>query len=346
MAAALAELEPDSRIRFIGTRRGLESRVVPEHSYPIDYISIEGLLGKGLGARIKFPILMAISIVQCLSHLRRNRPEVVLGTGGYVCAPPVLAAKMLGIPVALLALDAMPSQAVRQLSRLADQVYSGFPECSDNIPRKEIVTFTGNPIRPEIAMITRDEGIKEFGLDPNKKTVLVFGGSQGAHSLNLAMISALKHLESFRSLSRIQFLFQTGPRDFDMISKNLGGFSYPVKIMAYIEKMPQALAASDLVVSRSGASVSEVLARGVPSILVPYPHAASNHQEHNARSLERAGAAIVILDRDLDGRLLAERIISILEDKERYSRMSQAARSMARPGAAQDIARKLMELAA
>lgn len=346
MAAALAELDPSCRVRFIGTRRGLEARVVPERGYPIDYISIGGLLGKGLAERVRFPLMMAISIAQSIRHLRRSRPQVVLGTGGYVCAPPVLAARLMGIPTALLALDAMPSKAVRLLSRFAGQIYGGFPECSAHISQGEKVAFTGNPVRTEIALMGREEGTREFGLDQKKKTILVFGGSQGAHSLNLAMVEALRLMAESGAAGDIQVIHQTGKGDYEQVRDSIERYRLPARAMAYIDRMPQALAASDLVVSRSGSSVSETLARSLPSILVPYPHAASNHQEFNARSLERAGAAEVILDGELDGRLLAERIGAILNDGERYRKMTEAARSLARPGAARDIAKRLLELAA
>ncbi len=345
MAAALVELDSSCRVRFIGTRRGLESRVVPERGYPIDYISIGGLLGKGPAERMRFPMMMALSIAQSIGHMRRNRPEVVLGTGGYVCAPPVLAAWLLRIPTALLALDVMPSKAVRLLSRFVDQIYGGFRECSEHISRREKVVFTGNPIRREITLVSREEGIKEFGLDGNKRTILVFGGSQGAHSINLAMVEAMQLMVDSGAARDIQVIHQTGKGDYQQVRDRVEQRCLPVKTMAYIEKMPQALAASDLVVSRSGASVSETLARGLPSILVPYPHAASNHQEINARSLERAGAAEVILDGRLDGRILADRIGSILSDRERYHRMCQAARILARPNAAGEIAQRLLEMA-
>lgn len=343
MAAALAELDPSCRVRFIGTRRGLEARVVPERGYPVDYISIGGLLGKGPTERMKFPMMMAVSTAQSLWHLRRNRPEVVLGTGGYVCAPPVLAARLAGIPVALLALDAMPSKAVRTLARFAREVYAGFPECAGHIRQKDKVIFTGNPLREDLGRYSRAEGCREFGLDPEKKTVLIYGGSQGAHSINQAMAGALALKGP--AWSGLQLLWQTGKADHESIKKIAETARVMTKALPYIEKMPLAFAAADLAVSRSGSTVSEILACGLPSILVPYPHAASNHQEFNARSLERAGAAEVILDGRLDGRVLADSIESILGDKGRYRRMKEAAKTLARPKAAGEIAKRLLELA-
>lgn len=343
MADALGELDPGCRVTFIGTRRGLEARVVPGRGYPLDFISIGGFLGRGAADRARFPFLMALSIVQSLGHLRLRKPEAVLGTGGYVCAPPVLAARLLGIPAYLLALDAMPSKAVRMLARHARRVFAGFPECADHFGQPEKVVYTGNPLRGDLNRHSREEGLGEFGLDPGKKTILVYGGSQGARSINLNVAGAISAQGS--KWSGIQFIFQTGKQDYDLVRSKVAGTPARAIVMPYIEKMALAFAASDLVISRSGSTVSEILACGLPSILVPYPHAASNHQEHNARSLEKSGAAEVILDRELDGDRLAGSVDRIMNDKAAYHDMMKAARKMARPGAARDIARTMIESA-
>lgn len=339
----MAGLDPDSRVRFVGTRRGLEARVVPEHGYPIDFISIGGLLGKGPAARMKFPLMMAYSTIQSLGHLRRNRPQVVLGTGGFVCAPPVLAAWMMGIPTALLALDAMPSQAVRTLARFAREVYAGFPECAEHIGQKGKVVYTGNPLRNDLGRHSRAEGCREFGLDPGKRTILVYGGSQGAHSINQAMAGAIAAQGG--KWKGLQFIFQTGRQDLDLVRGKVAGAPAKAKVMPYIEKMALAFAASDLVVSRSGSTVSEILACGLPSILVPYPHAASNHQEYNARSLERAGAAEVILDRELSVDRIAAAVSEMIFDPGILKDFSACARSASKPAASKDIAGRLTLLA-
>lgn len=343
MADALGELDPGCRVTFIGTRRGLEAKVVPGRGYPLDFISIGGFLGKGAADRARFPFLMALSIVQSLGHLRRRKPEAVLGTGGYVCAPPVLAARLLGIPTYLLALDAMPSKAVRMLARHARRVFAGFPECADHIGQPEKVVYTGNPLRGDLNRHSREEGLGEFGLDPEKKTILVYGGSQGAHSINLNVAGAISAQGG--KWSGIQFILQTGKQDHDLVRSKVAGAPARAIVMPYIEKMALAFAASDLVISRSGSTVSEILACGLPSILVPYPHATSNHQEHNARSLEKSGAAEVILDRELDGDRLAGSVDRIMNDKAVYHDMMKAARKIARPGAARDIARTIIESA-
>ncbi len=342
MAAALGEIEPDCRISFIGTRRGLEARVVPAQGFPLDFISIGGFLGKGPADRIRFPFQMALSTMQSIRHLRRRKPEAVLGTGGYVCAPPVLAARLLGIPAYLLALDAMPSKAVRMLARHARRVFAGFPECADHIGQPEKVVYTGNPLRGDLNRHSREEGLGEFGLDPGKKTILVYGGSQGAHSINLNVAGAISAQGD--KWSGIQFIFQTGKQDYDLVRDKVAGAPARAIVMPYIEKMSLAFAASDLVISRSGSTVSEILACGLPSILVPYPHAASNHQEHNARSLERRGAASVLLEKDLNVNKLADLVDELITDSNRFLGMKSATAGMAKPKAATEIALEIVRL--
>ncbi len=270
---------------------------------------------------------------------------MVLGTGGYVSAPPVMAAWILRIPISLLALDVLPSQAVRFLARFAEEIYGGFPDCSSHLDKSSRVIFTGNPIRPEIGNIPREKGIERFDLDGNKKTILIFGGSQGAHSINVSMLEALKRLDQNGKLKDLQVIFQTGENDQGQVSEKVRQYPAGIKVLAYIDQMPYALATADLVISRSGAGVSETLACGLPSILVPLPYAASNHQEYNARSLEQAGAAMMILDKDVNGKILADSITGILFNRERYNMMTIASRSLARPGAADKIADNIIRMA-
>lgn len=318
---------------------------MPAHGYPIRYIAIRGYLGKSLPGKLSFPLLFAWSVCQSLFHLIADRPDAVLGTGGYASAPPVLAAWLLRVPVGLLALDALPSKAVLLLARCAREVYAGFPECAAHIAGRTAVVHTGNPLRPGIGRTARAEGSTAFGLDPGRTTVLMYGGSQGAHALNLLVPAAIAARAGDPRWRELQFIVQTGPADAAAVAERLRGVPVRTVVLPYIDNMPAAFAASDLVISRSGSGVAETLACGLPSILVPFPHAASNHQEHNARSLERAGAAVVALERDLDPGKLASLVESILFDPERMAGMAGAARRMARPGAAAEIAARLSAIA-
>lgn len=344
VAAEFTKLSPGNRVGFIGTKKGIEARVLPGLGYSLKFISIGGYLGKAFWQKLVFPLSFLTATIQSLFHMIKERPDAVLGTGGYVSAPPVLAAWVLRIPVSLLALDVMPSKAVRFLSRFAGEIYGGFPECARYLNEKTKVTFTGNPIRQEMGKISKEEGIKELGLESGKKTILVFGGSQGAHSINLAVLDSLTHLDQAGHLKDIQVIFQTGQKDLGLVTKKCQNSKSLIKVLAYIDKMSHAMAAADLVISRSGAGVSETLACGLPSILIPFPYAASNHQEYNARSLEKAGAAEMILDPGLNGQDLAQTIIGILFNGEKHEQMTKAAVSLARPEAAQEIAGKIFKL--
>ena len=313
--------------------------MVPARGFALDYIAIGGFLGKGLGQKLIFPGQLMISILQSYGHLRRRRPEVVLGTGGYVSAPPVLAAKLLGIPSALLALDAMPSKAVRLLANLACEIYAGFPECADFIKEPWKVIFTGNPLRSDLGRYSRDQGAMAFGLDPQRKTVLAYGGSRGAHRINLVLCQAVVSREE--RWSDLQFILQTGEQDHGWVKREMEAARAKAVVLPYIENMGLAFAACDLVISRSGSTVSEILNCGLPSILIPYPYAASNHQEYNARSLERAGAAVVIMDSELSASGLADEIDRLINNEALRKRMAQNSKSLARPGAAREIAKRL-----
>jgi len=344
VAAEFTKLSPKNKAGFIGTRKGIEARVLPGSGYSLKFISIGGYLGKSGWQKMVFPFSFFTATLQSLFYMITERPDAVLGTGGYVSAPPVLAAWMLRIPACLLSLDVMPSQAVRFLSRFAAEIYGGFPECSQYLDKKAKVVFTGNPIRREVGKISKEQGIKEFGLEPGKKTILVFGGSQGAHSINLAVLDSLAHLDQAGRLKEIQIIFQTGQKDLGLVTEKCQNSKTPIKVLAYIDKMPSAMAAADLVISRSGSAVSETLACGLPSVLIPFPYAASNHQEYNARSLEKAGAAEMILDSALNGRELSQKIIGILFNSENYGKMAQAAGILARPEAAQEIAGRIFKI--
>jgi UDP-N-acetylglucosamine--N-acetylmuramyl-(pentapeptide) pyrophosphoryl-undecaprenol N-acetylglucosamine transferase len=344
VAEELERVSPGSEVLFVGTRAGIESRVVPASGRDIRYITIGGFLGKTFLRKALFAPQFLIAVMQSLFLMRSFKPDAVLGTGGYVSAPPVLAARLLRIPVGLLALDALPSKAVRLLARFAREVYAGFPECEQYLGSAPKVVLTGNPLRGAIGRVPRAEGAAAFGLDPDLATVLLFGGSRGAHRLNTVAVEMLRAKANDARWRAFQFIIQTGRDDLDRVRSDLEQVPIMLRIVPYIDNMPFAYAATDLVISRSGAGVSETVACGLPSILVPYPFAANNHQESNARSLERAGAAVVILERDLDAETLARAVERILIDEGNRRAMGQAARKLSKPGAAREIAERMIAL--
>ncbi len=342
IARELVERDPRVEAVFVGTRRGLEADVVPREGFRLALIDVAGFRRR-LSLDTALTALRACrGFVQAIGIVRRERPDVVVGTGGYVSGPVVLAAWLMGIPTLIHEQNALPGVTTRALSRIANAVALTFEESAPHLGRRSRVVVTGNPVRRSIVATTREEGARSLGLDPGLRTVLVFGGSQGARAINEAFVGALKGIMERRD---VQVVFQTGRRDHASIASRLEAQQLPASVRSrlvvapYLYEMDKALACADLTVSRAGAiSIAEITARGLPCVLVPYPSAAEGHQETNARALERAGAAVVILQRDLSPRLLLEVVGGLLDDPARLARMSRASRALGRPSAAAVLA--------
>jgi UDP-N-acetylglucosamine--N-acetylmuramyl-(pentapeptide) pyrophosphoryl-undecaprenol N-acetylglucosamine transferase len=284
-----------------------------------------------------------VGLVQSVFILGCRRPNVIVGTGGYASGPVVLAARLLGIPIILIEPNSVPGRTVTMLARYADEIALGFKETVKYFRRGTNLRVTGVPIRGSLVGGERAEGLKRFDLTAERKTVFVFGGSRGASSINQAVMDAAHALETRGDL---QFLVQTGERDYARVEECAAGLGMPCRVYPFIEDMGLAYAVSDLVVCRAGAgAVAEITACGLPAILIPYPHATARHQESNARILEEAGAARVILDGDLDGEALARTIVAILSDPEGLGTMSRSSERLGKPDAAGEIASRLVDLA-
>jgi UDP-N-acetylglucosamine--N-acetylmuramyl-(pentapeptide) pyrophosphoryl-undecaprenol N-acetylglucosamine transferase len=288
---------------------------------------------------------------QALNIMDRFRPQVVVGTGGYVCVPVILAARKRRISVLLHEQNAYPGLANRVLSLSADKVMLTFPEAIRYFPRlaRGKMVWTGMPVRQEILATTREAGLKALDLDPNRLTVLATGGSQGAQSLNRAMIHVIKQRAGD---SRIQIIHVTGHVDFEkvMVLLKEGGISPAERaniiVEPYLEHMEYALACADLCVTRAGAAfLSEMTSKGAPGILIPYPYATGDHQTHNAKSLEDAGAAVILTDQSLTGPRLLAQIEGLLFNAERRALMSENSRKIGKDDALRNIL-KLMEMVA
>lgn len=330
-------------VTFVGTRRGLESSIVPGLGYRMRHIISRPLPPTRRIATALSLLFAFVGLLQSALILIAERPAVVIGTGGYASGPFVVAAKLFGIPILLVEPNSVPGRATMLLARFADEVALGFQESVQHFARGTNLRVTGVPIRPALLGQTREDGMSKFNLDPAKKTVFVFGGSSGASSINKAFVGAAKALEERDDL---QFLVQTGKVDYEEVSQAAQSLRVVCRVYPYIDDIGPAYAAADLVVSRAGAgTLAELTACGLPSIVIPYPHAAGGHQEANARLLQRSGAAIVILDKDLDGDILARTIVSIIYDGEKMTQMSGRSRDLGRPDAALEIAGRIMDLA-
>jgi UDP-N-acetylglucosamine--N-acetylmuramyl-(pentapeptide) pyrophosphoryl-undecaprenol N-acetylglucosamine transferase len=281
----------------------------------------------------------------------RVRPDVVVGTGGYASAPACVWALRHGLPIAVQEQNSFPGLTTRLLSRWARQVHLGFPEARAHLrpgPRTEVFEL-GNPIRPPDPTIDRAAARREFGLAPEGLVVLVVGGSQGARAVNEALAAALERVAA-GTLSApppgMQLLWATGPSHFEGVRERLDRLALPwVLARGYIEDMPRALAAADLAVSRAGAmATAELLAWGIPSVLVPFPAAAANHQEHNAQALAAAGCALHLPEGALTPERLWGDLLALAADPVRRGEMGRRALARARPDAAREIARRLLTL--
>ena len=254
----------------------------------------------------------------------------------------------MGVPSLIQEQNAIPGVTNKILAKFVNKIAVGYERAAKYFPAGKTV-FTGNPIRDDILLSTRDEGLMEFSLDPAKKTVLVSGGSRGAHSINKAMLEVHKH---FANNYRVQIMHVTGKTEYDFVKNGLEQMGLDLQkadnlaVYPYLYDMPKALAATDIAVFRSGAtSLAELTARGVPSVLIPYPFAAENHQEFNARELEKNGASRVILNKDLTGGKLIETLEQMLSSENTLQEMAQASRAMGKPNAAQTIAEMIVALA-
>ena len=320
---------------FVGTTRGLEARVVPERKLPLHLIHARGLGGR--------PWQKAYALLQTLwgvwdsyHLLRRHRPQLVVSTGGYVCAPVLLASALRGTPVLMLEQNALPGKVNRKLGRLARCICLSFEESKKFFPASRCVV-TGNPVRQEIAQAERAEALKHFGLQADRPVLLITGASQGAASLNDAVLKALAKWKD-RSWS---ILHLCGPKHFEDVKARsreiLEGSKLDYQCFAYLSEMHLAYAAAQLVVSRAGATtLAELTVRGLPCILVPYPFAAERHQDHNADALVDRGAALKLSDSAVvEG--LSDCVAMLLEDSPRLSKMAEASLALGRPQALDTI---------
>ncbi|MGB9919201.1 MAG: undecaprenyldiphospho-muramoylpentapeptide beta-N-acetylglucosaminyltransferase [Moorellales bacterium] len=334
---------------YVGTAEGLEARLVPAAGIPLVTVKARKYSRQHPAQALGAAAGLAFGLGQAFRLLRCFRPQVVVGTGGYVCAPVVLAASLSGFPTVLHEQNAFPGLANRFLASFVSAVCTTFAESETRFPPGTRVCHTGLPIRPEVLTVTREEAMAKLGLDPNKKTVLAVGGSLGARRINEAMLALHRY---WQGSTEVQIVHVTGEADFRAFQGRLRaagidpGRSGNITIVSYLHQMPQALAAADVVVARAGATfLAELTARGVAAVLIPYPYAAENHQEYNARALLRAGGCELILDRDLTPAALLEKVRHLLVDDRRREEMAARARALGRPRAAEKIADLLWELA-
>lgn len=322
-------------VLFVGTEHGIEARVIPKEGYALKFVRAEGVAGKAFLKKMKGLFMFLLSLYDSLRILRSFRPDVVIGVGGYASAGIVLTACGKGIPTIILEQNSVPGFANRFLGRFVDAIAVTYQESISFFP-KERTYLTGNPIRKRILRRNEDLARSLFPLSRDRFTVFIFGGSAGARSINQAMIEALQHLMDIRE--NIQFLHQTGAADHEAVMGAYRRYDFKGIVVPFIYEMAEAYMVADMVVCRAGAStLSELTAVGKPAILIPYPYAASNHQEYNARKLEDMGAAKMIRDRELNGEVLAAAIRKLFQDGHLRRDMQKAAAAFGRVDAAEKV---------
>jgi len=347
IAQALNKNFPNSEILFIGTEKGLEKELVKKAGFPLKTIRV-----KGFRRKLSLDTLVSIKelvhgAVESLSIIKNEKPDFVIGTGGYVAGPVVFFASILGIPSVIHEQNVIPGITNKVLARFVDRIFISFSDSLKYFP-KEKTLLVGNPVRKEIAQGNRLSARKKFGLSPDLPVVLCFGGSQGAARINDAICYII---EAIKDTARFQLIHITGKNHYDKIKSFLANKGIDtdklghIIVKPYIHEMQDAYAAADLVISRAGAlSISELTVCGKPAILIPLPTAANHHQDFNANFMEKNGAAVVLTEDRLSGEKLFSTIESLIFDKHRLHQMSLASKSLAIEDAADKILAEILKM--
>ena len=337
----------DVEVLYVGTKRGLEADIIPKEGLPFATVDIRGFERRLSLRNLKTLCKAFYGVHQAHRIVQNFKPDIVIGTGGYVCGPVLLAASLQHIPTLIQEQNVIPGITNKILSRFVSKIAVGCEGAMGHFPADKAV-FTGNPIRPEVLSASRAEGFSRFGLDPGKKTVLISGGSRGARSINTAFVDVHRR---FAGSQDVQFLHVTGKGEYESVLEKVkeAGIDLTrtenILIEPYLYDMPQAMAIADLVVFRAGATgLAEITAKGIPAILVPYPYAAENHQEYNARAMEKAGAAVMVKNKDISGTRLIAILDELLGDEKKLVSMANCSREIGKPKAAEDIAEIILSL--
>jgi len=344
-AIAMAE-EFQRRIKnfkclFVGAARGIEARVIPQLGYGVELAPVRGLQRKLTLSNLLVPFYLLKSIRQCLRLFREFKPDLIIGTGGYVSGPALLAAWLSRRRFVVQEQNSFPGLVNRWWGERADLVFLSFAESRKFFRRQTHLRVVGNPVRANLNDDNRAGAAKKWDLKPDRTTFLVFGGSQGARRINELMLEILPRL---KALENFQVLWATGEQNFETIVARAGNLNQ-VKVVPYIYEMAAAFSLADFVLCRAGASTIFELANcGLPALLVPFPFATADHQTFNARVLEQAGAARMLVEKELTAEKLFNHVQELTARKEIRQQMAAAAKKMARPHAAAEIVESCLTL--
>jgi UDP-N-acetylglucosamine--N-acetylmuramyl-(pentapeptide) pyrophosphoryl-undecaprenol N-acetylglucosamine transferase len=336
VARELLARRPDAVVTFAGTARGIESRVVPREGFALDLLRSAGLKGRSPIDALRSIAILPMSALDAWRILSRRKPDLVIGVGGYSSGPVVMLAALRGMPTLLAEQNAVPGLTNRLLARVVSSAAVTFESTVTFFGRRGFVA--GNPVRSEF--LVPDENASPHDGPPR---ILIFGGSQGAHAINMAMVEAAPRLAADGG---VDITHQTGERDVELVRGAYRDAGLAARVEPFLYAMDREMKRADVIVSRAGStSIAELTAVGRAAILVPLPTAADDHQTKNAEVLARSGAAEVIAQKDLTGALLADRVLALARDGQRRQAIATAARTFARPNAARAIVDKALELA-
>ncbi|MGV8123249.1 MAG: undecaprenyldiphospho-muramoylpentapeptide beta-N-acetylglucosaminyltransferase [Candidatus Xenobiia bacterium LiM19] len=341
-AKALKSRIEDLSVLFMGTKRGLEAQLVPQEGFTISFISAKGLSSNPIKA-LSAMMSVSLGLLQSLKVMMTFKPHLVVGTGGYVSGPVALAASCAGVPVVIFEQNIIPGKTTRFLSRLARKVCVSFSETERYLPREKVVV-TGNPVREVILARSRDEGRAALSIAPERRCILVTGASQGARSINEGIINALPSWKD----KKWTVIHLTGEKNFEQVKSRtdaiLHGAALDYRCLGFLRNVEDAYAACDLAVCRAGATtLAEITARGIPSLLIPYPYSAEAHQEKNAAWLQDNGASVMIPDAEVSEKL-SSTITSLVDDEAALSAMAAHCRALGRPDALNDIVKVILDI--
>jgi UDP-N-acetylglucosamine--N-acetylmuramyl-(pentapeptide) pyrophosphoryl-undecaprenol N-acetylglucosamine transferase len=341
IAEELKALMPNCEISFVGSRWEFGKQRIGETAQIYSFAAYSWT-GKGTLGMLRLLPLVLVSILRAMILLKKLQPDIVIGTGAYPSVPVLAACCVLRVPYVLHEQNAIPGRANRFFEPYAKEVFLAFPEARRFFKRKEHLCLTGNPLRRTLFAGNGVRARRKFRLHKTKKTVFVMGGSLGAKSLNKAAVSAFFE---FRPDEGIQFVVQTGARGYDWVRAKARRARFPVAAVSFADRIEDIYELADVIVCRAGAmTIAEVLACGIPSILVPYPYASDDHQMENARNVVDRGAAVIIPDHELTGKRLVSEIRSIVKDEVRFRAMKAHARRYARLSASRKIVKRLEEI--
>ena len=345
-AIAVAESLKDDEVYYIGNPKNLEYDIVTKKGNNFLGINVHGMPRKVGFELIKWGFQLSFAVLKCCCYIKKYKPDAVFGTGGYVSAPALIAARLMNVPYMMHDCDAQPGLVTRKLAKGAQCVSVAF-ECACNFIKNKNCKVNGNPIRSSFKTLSKQEARSSMGLQ-NKLTLCIMGGSQGARSINDAAVEVLK---TFSKNYDLQIIFQTGKRNYDRVLEQLIKI-YPqyetdknIIVKPYFEDMVTVLKASDIAVSRSGSlSISEICASGIAPIFVPYPHAAADHQRKNARFMADKNAGLYIEDSDVNEKSLCETVCSLLNDKSKLEQLQKNSRDLAKIDGTEKIVEQLKNI--